>query len=95
FGRGNVAKIQVLGPAGSMNRVNVSASGPSSIFSGTLQNPVFTAGSPTLNRGTLVISEVAAAVPEPATWAMMLIGFGAIGFSLRARKRTVKVNYAF
>ncbi len=28
-----------------------------------------------------------AAVPEPATWAMMLIGFGAIGVSLRRRRR--------
>jgi hypothetical protein len=31
-----------------------------------------------------------AAVPEPATWAMMLIGFGAVGFSMRRRK----VRYA-
>jgi len=30
---------------------------------------------------------VQSAVPEPATWAMMLIGFGAIGFSMR-RKRS-------
>ncbi len=29
-----------------------------------------------------------AAVPEPATWAMMLIGFGGIGVSLRRRKRS-------
>lgn len=28
----------------------------------------------------------AGAVPEPATWAMMLLGFGAIGYSLRSRK---------
>ncbi len=28
------------------------------------------------------------AVPEPATWAMMLIGFGAVGVTLRRRKRT-------
>lgn len=27
------------------------------------------------------------AVPEPATWAMMLLGFGAIGLSLRSRRR--------
>lgn len=27
------------------------------------------------------------AVPEPASWAMMLMGFGAVGFSLRRRKR--------
>ena len=29
-----------------------------------------------------------AAVPEPSTWAMMLIGFGAMGVSLRRRRRT-------
>ena len=28
-----------------------------------------------------------AAVPEPGTWAMMLLGFGAIGGSMRARRR--------
>jgi hypothetical protein len=27
-------------------------------------------------------------VPEPATWAMMLFGFGAAGFALRRRRRT-------
>jgi hypothetical protein len=26
-------------------------------------------------------------VPEPATWAMMIIGFGAIGLSMRSRRR--------
>jgi hypothetical protein len=30
-------------------------------------------------------SDVASAVPEPATWAMMLIGFGAVGYSLRRK----------
>ena len=30
---------------------------------------------------------VAPAVPEPATWAMMIVGFGAIGFALRSAKR--------
>lgn len=33
--------------------------------------------------GTLNVNP---AVPEPATWAMMLLGFGAIGFSLRSRR---------
>jgi hypothetical protein len=27
------------------------------------------------------------AVPEPATWAMMLLGFGGIGFAMRRRRR--------
>jgi len=35
--------------------------------------------------GTLSFGQVAA-VPEPATWALMLVGFGAVGFSMR-RKR--------
>ena len=33
--------------------------------------------------GTVTIQE---AVPEPATWAMMLLGFGAIGWQLRRRR---------
>lgn len=30
---------------------------------------------------------VTSAVPEPATWAMFMLGFGLIGFSMRHRKR--------
>jgi PEP-CTERM motif len=33
------------------------------------------------------------AVPEPATWAMMLAGFGVVGFAMR-RRRDVRVNFA-
>lgn len=35
------------------------------------------------------IGIVGGAVPEPATWGMMLLGFGAVGVSLRNRKRRV------
>lgn len=35
------------------------------------------------------------AVPEPATWAMMLLGFGAIGFGMRSQQRQrVHRNFA-
>ena len=35
------------------------------------------------------------AVPEPATWAMMILGFFAMGSAMRSRKRTrVSVSYA-
>lgn len=35
------------------------------------------------------------AVPEPATWALMLIGFGAVGTGMRHRRRqSVSVSYA-
>ena len=40
-----------------------------------------------------VDAQLGAGVPEPATWAMMLVGFGAIGFSLRRRSK-VTVTYA-
>jgi hypothetical protein len=36
----------------------------------------------------------AAAVPEPATWALMLFGFGAVGVSLRSRNRKTKPSFA-
>ena len=32
-----------------------------------------------------------AAVPEPATWAMMLLGFGAMGVSLRRRRKLTNI----
>ena len=46
--------------------------------------------------GTFVPANfVLTAVPEPATWAMMLAGFGMIGFGLRSRrKQAARVTYA-
>jgi outer membrane lipase/esterase len=34
------------------------------------------------------------AVPEPATWAMMLLGFGAIGFAMRTTRRKTTTRFA-
>jgi hypothetical protein len=34
------------------------------------------------------------AVPEPSTWAMMLIGFGAIGFAVRRQKNKTALTTA-
>jgi len=42
--------------------------------------------------GTVSDSSLAA-VPEAASWAMMLCGFGLIGASMRARRRTVAVRF--
>lgn len=33
-------------------------------------------------------------IPEPATWAMMLMGFGAAGFALRRKRRTLLAQMA-
>lgn len=48
--------------------------------------------------GTLAFA-TATAVPEPAAWAFMIFGFGAVGSRLRSnrrrqRKANVKINYA-
>ena len=63
------------------------------VFSSDTTRPVFASGSyivaagnPGFTGGTLTIKAVAAAVPEPATWAMMVAGFSAIGFAMRRRK---------
>ena len=50
----------------------------------------FTAGSRTVTGGQVVL-DAPAAVPEPATWAMMIGGFGLIGAALRRRVRTIRV----
>ena len=34
------------------------------------------------------------AIPEPATWAMMLVGFGMIGATARYRRRSITTTYA-
>lgn len=50
------------------------------------EGPVF---SPIVNNSrdaTFSVSLTESAVPEPATWAMLLIGFGAVGFAARSRR---------
>ncbi|WP_445192471.1 PEPxxWA-CTERM sorting domain-containing protein [Sphingomonas sp. Tas61C01] len=40
------------------------------------------------------IDNVVFAVPEPSTWAMMLVGFGMMGLAMRSRQRKTAVVYA-
>lgn len=42
------------------------------------------------NLPTTSVSINFAAVPEPGTWAMMLVGFGAIGFVMRRRRSALR-----
>ena len=45
-------------------------------------------------RGTLSFANVGA-VPEPGTWAMMLLGFGMLGFGMRRRTKVQsRVNFS-
>jgi len=43
---------------------------------------------------TGTLTATISAVPEPATWAMMLIGFGAIGFAMR-RRNAVRTSVSY
>ncbi|MES2290534.1 MAG: PEPxxWA-CTERM sorting domain-containing protein [Pseudomonadota bacterium] len=46
------------------------------------------------SRGTFTYSRFTSGVPEPATWGMMILGFGAVGAAMRMRRRKVSVTYA-
>lgn len=42
--------------------------------------------------GAAASFNVVGGVPEPTTWAMMLMGFAAIGFSMRRRRRALAIQ---
>ncbi len=44
--------------------------------------------------GPISFAGAAGAVPEPATWAMMIGGFGMVGGAMRRRRVSTKVSYA-
>lgn len=48
------------------------------------------------NSGTITFTydAVAGGIPEPSTWAMLILGMGAIGATMRRRQQAVRVTYA-
>jgi hypothetical protein len=60
-------------------------SGP--YFSGSTQDPTFRPGTYGIPGDSLTITDITAAVPEPSTWAMMLLGFCGLGFMAYRRKQ--------
>ena len=47
-----------------------------------------------LSGSNLYLTSFTTAVPEPATWLLMIAGVGLVGWQLRRRRQTVKVSYA-
>jgi PEP-CTERM motif len=45
-----------------------------------------------VDSGSLDLSSVTSSVPEPSTWAMMLLGFVGLGFAFRRARR--KLSFA-
>jgi hypothetical protein len=99
-GNGNIdfTRIYLAGPGGPIDFdletgiLDIGTLINSGISGGTFTlNVVGTADGPSSFSGDLTFS----AVPEPGTWALMIIGFGAIGFAMRRRKDvTTSVRYA-
>lgn len=66
------------------------AAGSHSITGTVIANaPGFSGGS-----GFFRVNSETAAVPEPATWAMMIFGFAGVGYAMR-RRQSAKVRYTF
>ena len=76
---------------------NQVAAGTNGLFTVTgAAGEVFTSVTFASSQNSFEVDNLAAvsAVPEPATWAMMLIGFGAIGVSMRRRRATLTFSKA-
>lgn len=96
FGSGSIyASLSITAP----NLGFTQFSSPT-LFTGPPTAPVFATGGPItlvnpfFGNGTLTISKVPSAAPEPASWAMMLAGFGLAGAAIRYRRRSTKVAFA-
>ena len=99
FGSGIFAVLSIN--ASGLGFTQFAGGGP--LFSGPGSAPVFAPGTFQLTNpffpdqnSTLVISAVGVpgAVPEPATWAMLILGFGAVGIGVRRRTVRTKLTYA-
>lgn len=68
-------------------------------FTGTTSAPMIQTGTyaatylgDATQAGAVTLSNAAAAVPEPASWAMMILGIGAVGCAMRRRIRSRKLT---
>ena len=49
-------------------------------------------GSPVRYRFNFLVGNFVGEVPEPSTWAMLLLGFGAVGYSMRRQKKQRRLH---
>ncbi len=61
---------------------------------GSLQAYIRARGAGSDNVGIVIDNVSLSAVPEPATWMMMIAGFGLIGAAMRRKRQTVRASFA-
>lgn len=92
---GSLLSFSVDFPIGPTSVMEIGGLGATAI--GAAPNILTVAGQAWTNgaySGTLNFAKVA--VPEPATWLMMILGFGLVGGMLRSRRQSApRVNFAF
>jgi PEP-CTERM motif len=81
---GGTSTFNVTGPTGS-NIFDIIAGTGESYTSASFSTT--NGGFADLKQLRLVLANTTGAVPEPATWAMMLLGFGGIGMAMRRSRR--------
>jgi hypothetical protein len=63
------------------------------IFTGASGQVSFTGMGPSNQQGDLLDNVTVSAVPEPSTWAMMILGFAGVGFMAYRRKNNVAFRF--
>ena len=89
--RGAAAQTTVISLGGYSDSITLASGDPlaahSLTFSTTGGNLFFTENGPSDQQGNILDNVSLTAVPEPATWAMMLVGFGGLGAAMRTTRR--------
>lgn len=86
------ARLEAL-PVGPLAQAPLFPFAPAATASGFVLPPTATPGSPPVVTPPQITPPVTtpAAVPEPGTWAMMLVGFGLTSWSLRRRRQREQI----
>ena len=89
-GQANQTTVVTLGGT-TIATLNLNSSDPLTLYTYTFTttggNLVFTENGPSNQQGNILDNVTLSSVPEPATWALMLIGFGGLGAAMRVSRR--------
>ncbi len=93
FGSGIIASLNIVAPGLGFTQFSSPV-----LFTGSPSAPTFLEGTFTLinpffGNGTLDISPVQAAVPEPASWLTLIVGFGVVGVMRGRRQANATVRH--